>query len=80
MSDEWFMPVKIWVADGHARFVANVFDAGVTLTERWPPDAWGKPARLKAMICCVDFYTGKTTAEEVRQCLIAAAEEANILG
>jgi hypothetical protein len=60
--------------------VANVFDAGVTLTQRWPVEARGKPARIDAMICCVDFYSGKRTAEQVRQCLIAAAEEAGILG
>jgi hypothetical protein len=38
------------------------------------------PKRMAALICCVDFLSGKARAEKVRQCLIEAAEEADILG
>ena len=80
MSDAWFSPVKIWVSNSQIRIVSDVHAAAETLTQSWPPEAKGMPKRMAALICCVDFLSGKARAEKVRQCLIEAAEEADILG
>ena len=81
MADRgWFHPPVSLALDprgGVTTNISNVEEAGRALLDHWP--ATPGPKHLEARKACLAALAGTGTAEEARQALVEAGEEADLL-
>jgi hypothetical protein len=76
----WFdKPITVWIGNGKRCVISRVQGAARCLLDDWPKERRGKGKHLAAMKACYAFLEGRTTTEDVRDAMIAAAQEADIL-
>jgi hypothetical protein len=80
MPNESFKPISIELhGTGKCRTISSVFDASDCLLQHWPEAKQHSNAFVAALLACQDAIDGVGTPQAVRDAVVEAAAEADIL-